>query len=166
MISEHADCPTLPTGRMRVGRRADRLPGGFRSARATTLDRALHAPGPLPQRGGFVFVSGPRARFQTAAGPLERAASTGIVSLATARLPREHVKSPPAARHRVLCPAWPDRLLSPATAKSGTRNGILTRANLFVLLLREEEAREAGRRVSQTGQFNRSERQRPGSPSR
>ncbi len=75
--------------------------------------RALHAPGPLPRRGGFSFAPRPQERFQTAARRLERAAATARDPMAAARLRREHVKSSPPARHRVLCPAWPDRRRNP-----------------------------------------------------
>jgi hypothetical protein len=113
--SAKADIPTFPSRSFRI-----RTLRGVASRRCSEWEptrsvRALLAPGPLPWRDVFVFVPGPRGRFQTAAGRFERAAGSMYEPLTPALLRREHVKSPPPARHRVLCPAWPDRRLSPTT---------------------------------------------------
>jgi hypothetical protein len=142
IYSEQADIAALPTG--------DSLWGGasigYRAGsgvRGDALGSRAPRAGPLPRRGGFVFVPCPRARFQTAAGRLERVAETRMVAFTGARVRREHVKSRPAVRHRVLCPASPSGRLGTMTPIGECWHRIRARPNLFVLLLREKGPKSA-----------------------
>jgi hypothetical protein len=119
---DQADIAALPADDSLCGAARRLGAGEIPEFAARRLDRRSARAGPLPRRGGFFFGPGPRARFQTAAGRLERAAATLCVSIMGERLRREHVKSPPAARHRVLCPASPHGLLNPMTRM--TRNPV------------------------------------------